>query len=131
MNTLIFTLGYITFIVLFTYLIYKLLVMIKLLITGKARKYFSKPMIRNTDNKQYETNQPQNIRHQTNGFIGFLNLVKNEKLFSTAKISSRLKGDSHNLAYNNSIQPIGKFVKPNFKDSRHSKRIISRKGKSA
>lgn len=104
MTAFVFTVGFITLVAGGTYLIYKLLVAIKLIVVGKVWKTLSKPA-------------PDQI-------VSFLKLVKNEKLVYSAKPFSYLKYADSNDTDNKTIQPVSKPVKANLDGLGH-KEVVS------
>lgn len=90
MTAFVFTVGFITLVAGGTYLVYKLLVAIKLIVIGKVWKTLSKPTL-----------------------VSFLKLVKNEKLVYSAKPFSYLKCANSNATDDKTIQPVSKPVKAN------------------
>jgi hypothetical protein len=131
MNTFVFTIGFIALVVAGTYLIYKLLVAIKLIVIGKVWETLSKPTPEYTDNEHNKVNPPKGIKYRAYQIVSFLKLVQNEKLVYNAKSFSYLKYASSNGTDNKAVEPISKPVQPNLDDSGHSKAIVSKKRESA
>ncbi len=127
MNALIFTLGYITFVALCVYLINKILVVIKLIIVGKAREYFSQPSKENTDDKHNKVNPPNQISYCANKFIGFLKFVKNEQLVSKPNMINHCNHRDNNLACDKSTHPVSQFINSDLNNPTHDKPDYNRK----
>jgi len=130
MNAFVFTLGFIALVVGATYLIYKLLVAIKLIVI-KVWETLSEPTPEYTNNEHNEVNPPKGIKYRAYQMISFLKLVKNEKLIYSSKPFSYLKYAGSSNTDDKPIQPISKLVKPNLDDSGHGKAIVSNERESA
>lgn len=131
MNAFVFTVGFIALVVSATYLIYKLLVAIKLIVIGKVWEMLSKPTPEYTNNEHNKTKPPKGIKYRIYQVVSFLKLVQNEKLVYNAKPFSYFKYTSGSNTDDKPIQPVGKPVKTNLHDSGHSKPIIPNKRESA
>jgi hypothetical protein len=125
MNAFIFTLGVVTFIAVGTYLIYKLLVAIKLIVIGKVWKTLSKPTPEYPTDEHGKTKPPKRIYYRTSQVIQFLKLIKNEKLVTNPKPLNHFEYDSHTRTDNKTVHPVSKFVKSNLDNSGHNEDIIS------
>jgi predicted membrane protein len=131
MNAFVSTIGFIALVVLCTYVIYKVLVAIKLIVIGNVWKMFSKPTPEYAKNEHNKVNPPKGIKYRAYQIISFLKLVKNEKLVYNSKPFSYFKYTGSNSADDKPIQPVGKPVKPNLEDSGHGTAIVSNKRESA
>jgi hypothetical protein len=131
MNAFVFTVGFIALVVSATYLIYKLLVAIKLIVIGKVWEMLSKPAPEYTNNEHNKTNPPKNIKYRAYQIVSFLKLVKNEKLVYNSKPFGYLKYASSDDTDNKAVEPISKPVQPNLDDSGHGNAIVSNKQESA
>jgi hypothetical protein len=131
MNAFVFTVGFVALVVGGTYLVYKLLVAIKLIVIGKVWKTLSKPTPEHANNEHNKAEPPKGIKYRAYQIVSFLKLVQNEKLIYSAKPFSYLKYASGNNTNDKTIQPVGKPVEPNLDDLGHSRAIVPNKRESA